>query len=457
MKDELREVSAPPIGAATKRKQRWRRIKWPPWFKYLLALAFAIAWVSLSIWLAVPWVADLKQYVGGLGAWVIVTLVALIPGFVVALMGMSLTLDRQPPLRSQDPKVPITVIIAAHNEEAGIAITIERIVATDYAGPVKIILAANNCTDETVPIAIRTAEEIGADLTVVTEPTPGKSHALNTALRHVDTEYVLTVDADTLLHRQALRRLVSRMETGPGPVAAVAGSVLARNSRVNLLTRMQEWDYWIGISAVKRMQGMYSATLVAQGAFSIYRTEQVRQIGGWPDAIGEDIVVTWKLMQDGSRVLFEPTAVSFTDVPENVGHFMKQRSRWARGMFEGLNEVPPWRQSKVLARLVAAIDLLIPFLDIGYALLWLPGLVLALFGIPAIVGIWTLLVFPITTVMYGILRHYQSSRVFGPLGLHVRRNRIGYIAFLFTYQAFCSIASLQGYLQFFTKRERVWK
>lgn len=136
---------------------------------------------------------------------------------------------------------------------------------------------------------------------------------------------------------------------------------------------------------------------------------------------------------------------------------MKQRARWARGMFEGIREVPPWKQSKGLAKLVASIDLLIPFLDIGYALLWLPGVVLFLFGYPILVSLWTLLVFPITLLMYGMIRHFQSSRVFGPLGLKVRRNRIGYIAFLLLYQALCSTASLVGYAQFVFNRERTWK
>ena len=75
-------------------------------------------------------------------------------------------------------------------------------------------------------------------------------------------------------------------------VQAVAGSVLVRNSRDSLGTRMQEWDYFLGIASVKRMQGLYQGTLVAQGAFSLYRTEAVLAAGGWPDAIGEDIVLT---------------------------------------------------------------------------------------------------------------------------------------------------------------------
>ena len=83
------------------------------------------------------------------------------------------------------------------------------------------------------------------------------------------TPYVLTIDADTLLHPEALDRIVSRMESAPADTVAVAGTVLVRNSRTNLMTRMQEWDYYLAIASEKRMQGLYQSTLVAQGAFSV--------------------------------------------------------------------------------------------------------------------------------------------------------------------------------------------
>ncbi len=254
-----------------------------------------------------------------------------------------------------------------------------------------------------------------------------------------------------------MRRLVSRLESAPPDTVAVAGSVLVRNSRRNLLAKMQEWDYFLGIAAVKRVQGLYQSTLVAQGAFSLYRTEHLRRIGGWPDAIGEDIVLTWRLMAGGQRVYFEPTAVAFTDVPTELRHFMRQRARWARGMFEGIRAVPPWRQSRMLARLVAGIDLMIPLLDVGYALLFLPGLVLWALGYPIIVGFWTLLVLPVTVIVYGGLRYHQRTKVFGPLGLRVRRNRIGYLGFLLLYQALCSTASIVGYAQEIAGSRRRWK
>jgi biofilm PGA synthesis N-glycosyltransferase PgaC len=220
---------------------------------------------------------------------------------------------------------------------------------------------------------------------------------------------------------------------------------------------MQEWDYFLGIAAVKRMQGLYQSTLVAQGAFSLYRTDELRRIGGWPDAIGEDIVVTWRLMEAGDRVLTEPTAVAFTDAPTRLAHFMRQRARWARGMIEALRSVPPWRQRRVLSRAVAGIDLLIPLLDIGYGLIWVPGVLLAAFGFPLIVGTWTLAVLPITLFVYGWLRRYQRKRIFGPLQLKVRQNRFGYLAFILGYQLLCSTASLTGYLQELVGTRRRWK
>ena len=80
------------------------------------------------------------------------------------------------------------------------------------------------------------------------------------------TELVITLDADTLLHPQAVRQLVARLLSAPPDVQAVAGSVLVRNSRDNLWTRMQEWDYFLGIASVKRMQGLYQGDAGGPGS-----------------------------------------------------------------------------------------------------------------------------------------------------------------------------------------------
>ena len=460
--EEHRSPEVPGTRPEDCRSRRERNAGWSQWYlpvavKFGVSIFVAVAWLAVAVALSMPWYRDLAGLGGPVMAATVIVLLAYLPGLLIAFLASSLLLDRQPPLRVRNPTTGVTIVIAARNEAAGIADTIRYAVRTDYDGPVTVILADNGSTDDTCAVATATAAELGIELQIVHESTPGKAHALNRALESVTTPYVVTVDADTLLHPEALRRLVSRLESAPRDTVAVAGAVLARNSRDNLLTRMQEWDYYLGITAVKRMQGMYQSTLVAQGAFSLYVTEELQRVGGWPDAIGEDIVVTWRLMEGGNRVYTEPTAVAFTDVPSELGHFMRQRARWARGMFEGIRAVPPWRQSRKLSRLIAGIDLLIPLLDIGYALIFLPGLVLFALGIPTIVSIWTLTVLPVTLLVYGGLRRHQRVQVFGPLGLRVRENRIGYIAFLLVYQALCSVASLAGYLQELARTRRRWK
>ena len=165
---------------------------------------------------------------------------------------------------------------------------------------------------------------------------------INTAIKLVDTEYMITLDADTLLMKDSIKNLMARQLSSPDDVVATAGAVLTRNSRKNFWTRIQEWDYFLGIASIKRVQGMYGGNLVAQGAYSVYKTEQIREIGGYPDVIGEDIVITWLLLEKGYSVYFEPLAVAFTDVPETFNHLQKQRSRWARGMIEALKIIKPW-------------------------------------------------------------------------------------------------------------------
>lgn len=425
--------------------------------KFVLSILFAACWVGASAWISVPWFEDLSDELGVVPAITILTLIAFLPGGVVAFLAASLTFDRQPAMRFSSSTQVVTIIIAARNEVNGIGLTVSSLNNIDYPAGVRVILADNGSTDGTAEAAQAAADRAGVDLRVIREDRPGKAHALNTALLAVDTKYVVTVDADTILHRDAMKNIVGRLESAPADTVAVAGSVLTRNSRSNLLTRMQEWDYYLGIAAVKRMQGLYQSTLVAQGAFSLYLTDSVRRVGGWPDAIGEDIVITWRLMEGGHRVYFEPSAVAFTDVPDDLGTFMKQRSRWARGMLEGLRAVPPWRQTRGLTKMIASVDLFIPLLDVGYVLIFLPGVVLAFLGYPLIVSLWTLAVLPVTMLIYGGLRRYQARNVFSPLGLTVRRNRIGYVAFLLIYQVLCSSASLVGYAQWVGRTRHRWK
>jgi biofilm PGA synthesis N-glycosyltransferase PgaC len=424
--------------------------------KFIICHILAALWAGFSIYLSIPWLYDLSNISSMFAALVIIAGIAYIPGYLNVFLVSSLLLDKQPPFKNPQPDIPVTILIAARNEEHSIRDTLRYIKKQDYTGQMRVIVIDNGSTDHTYGAARQAGEELGLQLTVIKEARPGKFNALNTGLFMSDTEYVITLDADTLLHRSAVRHLFARLVSSPKDVCAVAGSVLVRNSRKNLKTRIQEWDYFLGISSIKRLQGLYQGTLVAQGAFSLYQKKSVLDAGSWPDAIGEDIVLTWSILKNGGKVYFEPLAVAFTDVPETWRAFSLQRSRWARGMIEALKEIKPWRQPQGYTRYLTGINLIMPYLDFSFALFWIPGLLLAMLGINWIVGFATILVLPLTFFSYGILYFYQRY-VFRTLGLRVRKNLLGFLLFVVFYQMIMSPVSVWGYLQEFFKAKRTWK
>lgn len=424
--------------------------------RFWLAVLFATCWVAGSTWISLPWIRGLATHISIVPAVVVITLVALIPGHLVAFLAAGVLFDRPRPLADVHPTTPVTVLVAARNERPVIAETVRYLAAQDYDGPLHVLLMDNGSDDGTGAAARAEAARTGLDLTVIVETTPGKSHALNTGLAHTRTPLVITVDADTLLQKSAVRLLVARLESSPADVVAVAGHLMVRNSRAGFWARLQVWDYLLGIAAVKRVQGLFQATLVAQGAFSGYRADALRDAGGWPAAIGEDIVLTWQLLRRG-RVYHEPLALGFTGVPTTLAQLTRQRSRWARGMLEGLAAVPPWMQRKWTVRGLAMVDLAIPFLDLAYVFVWLPGLVLACTGRFWVVGPTTAAVVPMTLLLYLLLFRTQKRTVFAPLGLRARRDVVGFVLFVTIYQVFMSAMSLRGYAQHLLHRRHTWK
>jgi biofilm PGA synthesis N-glycosyltransferase PgaC len=424
--------------------------------KFWIALTIANLWTALSIWVSLSWIRGLADHVTIVPAIVAVTLLAFVPGHLVSFLTAAVLLDRQPRFSTKRLSSEVTVLIAARNEAAAIGDTIRYLAGQDYPGPLRAVLVDNGSTDDTVRVARRAARKAGLRLQILTETTPGKSNALNRGLQSTTSPLVITVDADTLLHRSAVRLLVARLESGPSDVLAVAGNVQVRNSRESIWTRLQAWDYLLGIAAVKRAQGLFQGTLVAQGAFSIYRTEALQAAGGWPDAIGEDIVLTWKMMQHG-RVFYEPLALAYTTAPATLYSLGRQRSRWARGMIEGIRTVPPWRQRSFIAVALTSVDLVIPFLDLGYVFLWWPGVGLACAGQFWVVGPMTVAVIPMTLALYGLLYRFQHRAVLKPLGLAPRRDRGGLILFLLVYQLLMSVTSVIGYGQEVLRLRRSWK
>lgn len=326
------------MAADTWRAPRERRRFYVPLrVKLLLVVALALGWAGLSLLLAIPWIDQLGHSITLPVAIAVIGGVAILPGYLNANLIASVLLDRPPPLRFDLVFPAITAIVACFNEEDTIEETLGYLVKQNYPGEMRILVADDGSSDRTAKVARRCAR---ADprISVFTFPHSGKARTLDRALERVETPLTATVDADTLLMPSALHRIVARLLISPTDTVAVAGALFVRNSRENLLTRAQEWDYFLGIASVKRQQGLFQGTMVAQGAFSVYRTATLTEVGGWPDRIGEDIVLTWAMMREGGRVGYEGTAIGFTGAPTTARGFARQRRRWARGMIEGLRE-----------------------------------------------------------------------------------------------------------------------
>ncbi|HEY7258106.1 MAG TPA: glycosyltransferase family 2 protein [Gaiellales bacterium] len=424
--------------------------------RVLATMVLGFAWAGLSAAIDRAWIGDLAAAVTLPVAIAVVAGIAIVPGYLNAQLLASVLLDRPKRLPASPPCEPgVTVLVAAYNEEAAIEQTLAAVLAQDYAGPLRVLVIDDGSADGTCAAVERMCAADGR-VGLVRADHGGKAAALNLGLACATTPLVATVDADTLLVPSALRRIVNRLLVDPDGTVAVAGSVLVRNSRGGLVARMQEWDYQLGITAVKRQQALLGATLVAQGAFSAYRTQEMRLAGGWPDRIGEDIVATWALIEHGGRVAFEPTAVAFTSVPTSLRRFMIQRQRWARGMIEGLNThgASLLRRRGLWVHSVVA-DAIFPFLDLTYTLAVPAGIVLAAFGNFAIVGPLTLAVLPLNLAMCGVLLARERG-VFAELGLHVRRNRRGFLAYFLLYQLIQSPISVSGYILELRGARRVW-
>ena len=441
---------------AEKLPEHHRRFYIPLKLKLVLVALCSLAWVGFSLWLAIPWIQELGQSITVPIAAALIAGIAIIPGYLNAHLISSLLIDKAPPLRFDVDFPAITLIVACFNEEEVIEETLDYCATQDYPGELRIMVADDGSTDRTVELATLCAEQ-DERISVRSFPHGGKANTLNHAMGEVDTPLMATVDADTLLMPEALKRCVARLMVSPPSTVAVAGAVFVRNSRKNLLTQAQEWDYFLGIASIKRQQGLFQGTLVAQGAFSIYKTESVKEVGGWPDRIGEDIVLTWAMMNKGAGVTYEKTAVAFTDAPENAKAFAKQRRRWARGMIEGLREFGPAliKGRRAYAHSVI-VDYVFPYVDFVFSIAFPVGIILALgWQNYAIVGPLTLLVLPLNMILSGIM-FKLSKNSFEEVGLRVRRNIKGFFSYLLLYQFFMSPVSVVGYVQELFKTKRNW-
>jgi biofilm PGA synthesis N-glycosyltransferase PgaC len=249
------------------------------------------------------------------------------------------------PVRGSAPVVPLTIIVPAYNEGASLGDTLVSLLAQSVAA--EAIVVVDDCsTDDTAEVARRHG------VTVLQPPrnTGSKAGAQNFALAHVTTPFVMAIDADTTLARDAIELL--RPAFDDAEVVAACGSVIPRHVRT-LWERGRYVEYLFAFTFYKRVQEGFGAPLIASGCFSMYRTAALREVGGWRTrTLAEDMDLTWTFYQRGGKVRFLPEAVSYPIEPHNFHFMSKQLRRWSHGFVQnvrlhrrGLLDVPFLRHS----------------------------------------------------------------------------------------------------------------
>jgi len=429
--------------------------------KFVAALLFSFLWVIASYSIAIPWINDLKNVFGYFLTYFFTIGIAFIPGFAMAFVYSTLLLDKR--IRKKDiiSLPPITILIAAYNEEETILNTLHSIENQEYNGDIQIIVCNDGSKDKTSLLVNNFIKYIpnkkyNYQIIDISE-NKGKSNALNVGLSQSKYDRIITIDADSILHINALTSIVSTLDSCDEKTVAVAGTILVNNYNKNLMTRIQQWDYLLGISSVKQAQSSYNGTLVAQGAFSIYKKDKLMEIGGWSNTVGEDIVLTWQLLKKGYHIYHDTNAIVFTNVPVSYKQFFKQRKRWSRGLIEA------FKSSSILLlkpkRILPFIwyNLMFPYIDASFSFVFIPSVIAAVFFKYYLMAGWlTLLILPLGLLLNSIIFMIQK-RILKQCDIKMNKNIIGLIFFVLFYQAMLVPATLSGYVSEFLNLRKKWE
>ncbi len=283
------------------------------------------------------------------------------------------TLDRYP---------KVSVLVPAFNEEKVIADTVNSLLNVDYPD-LEIIVIDDGSTDRTTPNLVESfkMEKIDAEelprlntkpvrtiyrssvyphFVLIEKENGGKSDALNAGLNLARGEIVVTIDADTVLARNSLKRLVAQYlksnAAAIGGLLTISNEVVFENGRPiradvpkNPIVLFQLIEYLVSYTIGRVALSRLNSLLVLSGAFSAFDKKLILDIGGFlsepqhgKHTVCEDMEIIVRLhkflrhRKIKRKIIFAPFPVAWTEAPHNLKNVLKQRNRWHRGLIESL-------------------------------------------------------------------------------------------------------------------------
>jgi cellulose synthase/poly-beta-1,6-N-acetylglucosamine synthase-like glycosyltransferase len=227
----------------------------------------------------------------------------------------------------------VTVLVAAHNEQAVIADSLRALLDVDYPRERLRIMPVNDrSTDDTRRIIDEICAAHPGRITPFHRSggKPGKAAALKDATAQVDSDILIVFDADYVPGRGLLRQLVAPFFDPE--VGAVMGRVVPLNTGSNLLTRLLDMERSGGYQVDQ--QARMNLSLVPQygGTVGGVRRSALEAIGGWhDDALAEDTDLTYRLLLSGWKTAYQNRSECYEEVPETWPVRVRQIMRWSKG------------------------------------------------------------------------------------------------------------------------------
>ena len=250
--------------------------------------------------------------------------------FVAGLAGFQKRKKRKSAVSIIKPRV--SLIVPAYNEEVHVVKNIQNLLKSDYPD-FDLIFVDDGSSDNTYN---NVKDAFGRDNKVIVlyKPNGGKSTALNYGIANSKANIIICIDADTQLMEDAITRLVEHFNSDE--VAAVAGNVKVGNAN-NLLTKWQSLEYITSQNFDRRAFDLLNCITVIPGAIGAFRKDKILEVGGFTtDTLAEDCDLTIKILRAGYKVRYAETALAYTEAPEAIKMFLRQRFRWSFGIMQNL-------------------------------------------------------------------------------------------------------------------------
>ena len=278
---------------------------------------------------------------------------------------------------------PISIIVPAYNEAEVLEGALASLAGLDYPH-LEVVVVDDGSTDDTLRRAVEWEGQRGnVEFRVLTKSNGGKATALNTGIAFSRHPFLFCMDADSRLEPGTLRKAMQHFNDPS--VGGVAGNVKVEN-RGSLITRLQALEYIEGLNLPRRAQGFIAAVNIVPGPVGLFRREALEEVGWYDtDTFAEDADLTLKMVASGWKVVYEDTAIAWTQAPDKWLDLVQQRYRWTRGILQSLK-----KRKGLFLKPFPDFPLWLSVLEMGFeAVLW------------PIMNVYAHLFFAIVAILFG--------------------------------------------------------